>query len=137
MVVVTWILAILDVPALSVCLLGNAVGAIARNHRGTLQQHARDLGTIADRAALVVDRPAARRTGTRRRLERLVLELGAHESLGGIFDQQHGWCYRPQADTRSDAGVALHGQADATAHYRNVHFGTRDEAQIGVAGPLR
>src|SRR5207253_1597414 len=52
MVVLTWILAIFA----SVCLVLDAVDAVACDHGCPLEQHTGDLGAVVDGAALVVDR---------------------------------------------------------------------------------
>src|SRR5262249_6327076 len=124
-----------DVP-LAVSLVLDAVDAIAGDRGRPLQQHARDLGAIADGAPLVVDRFTGRRAGLCGLLERGIVELGAGERLAGRLDQQDGWRHGDQADARGHTGIALHSQADAEADHGDVHLGARDQAQIGVARTL-
>src|SRR4029078_12374126 len=123
MVVDTWTLAMKSIP----------LGALSGDRGGALEQHAGHLGAVGNGAALVVERTAGGGTGGGRGVERGIVELAADQGFGRRFNQQHRRRHRAEPDTGGGTDAVLQREADAKSDHGDVHFGTRDHAQIGGA----
>src|SRR5258708_2187553 len=128
-------LMVVDTCCLAIVLMSSR--ALGGDCGSALEQHAGDFGAVNNSTALVVDRTAGGGAGGGGRIERLVVEARADECLSCRFNQQHGWRDRAEPDTGRRADAILQRKAHAKADHRDVHFGARDHAQIGVARTFR
>ena len=115
------------------CARSNAMAAVRRaSTPATLVRY-----SIVPRLSLIGLQIALRRSVELG--QRCVVQLVADQRGRGVLHQQRG--RRHGAERRPCAAVQtplrVQGDADAAADHGDVHFGARDQAQIGVAGTRR
>ena len=97
-----------------------------------------DRAAIVGGAAFVGNRRRRRAAGLAGLLERRGIELRSDQRIGSRRHRDHGRRHGCNRDARGGAGAAcVERHADTDARYRDVHFGARNEAQVGVGGALR
>src|SRR5437868_5795498 len=111
-------------------------GALKCNGGRSACEDAGNLGSVFDRAALVVDWFAGSLRGSVEPGKRIVVEPVAFQRLGGLVNDELGGRHGAEHDARIGAQAGgVQSDIDAAPDHRDIHLGTRDEAEIGVRLP--
>src|SRR5712664_4777994 len=82
----------------SFAMISISLSAVGGDGSRALQEHAGNLGTVDNGAALVVDRTARGGASASSGIQRRIVELAADQRLRRRLDQQHGRGYRAKPD---------------------------------------
>src|SRR5215469_158200 len=123
--VVTWVLAMAGLLALC--------GAFKGDRGRASCEDAGDLDPVFDCAALVVDRLAGATGGGVELAQGFIVQPAPLQRRSSLLGDDLGRRYRTQHDARIGAHpISIERDVDPAADDGDVHFGPRDEAEIGV-----